>query len=326
MVLNSLKKSGEYTHFFLILTTLAIYYLTPDIKFDSLQTVPQAAPIGAWIMEKAMVYPFATRILNLVLILLIALQVKVISTASDIIPRNSYLPATLITGFLLFSSSVGYFACTLTVVLFLTYALKNYISMFGKQQPYLQVLNASICISVSSMIFPGTIVFLLFLWFGLLTYSVNSWREWLITIIGLILPYFYMLFLFFWNDNLNYILNIYTQFGSSFKIFFSQPPIEEIISISLLILLYAMVMLRFINEASDKVISMRKRMWLIFQFSFITVLSVILSGDLFYLLLPVLFIPTSVMLAYSVHTQKKTIVYDVLLLLVFVSLMYNRLF
>lgn len=326
MILNRLKKSGVYTHFFFILTTLAIYFLAPDIKFDSLQPLPKAAPVGAWILEKALEYPFAVRIINLLLILLIALQVKTISSSSDIIPRNSYLPATLITVLLLFSSSAGYFACSLSVLLLLAYALANYINMFGKQNPYLQVLNASICIGVSSMIFPGTAIFVLFLWFGLLTYSVNSWREWLITLIGFLLPFMYMFFLFFWNDNLNYILEIYSQFGSSFKIFFSQPPIEEIISISLLILLYLLVMLRFINEASDKVISMRKRMWLVFQFSFITIIGVLVSSDLFYLLLPILFIPTSIMLAYAIHTQKKSIVYDVILVLIVVSLLYNRLF
>lgn len=326
MVLDSLKKTGVYTHFIFILATLAIYYLTPDIRFDSLTSVPQAAPIGTWIIEKALNYPFLGRIINLILILLIAIQVKTISSSSDIIPRNSYLPATLISILLLFSSGTGYFACTLTVVLLLAYALHNYINMFGKQRPYLQVLNASMCIAVSSMIFPGTSIFILFLWFGLLTYSVNSWREWIITIIGFVLPFFYMLFLFFWNDNLMYIFNIYSQLGSSFKIFFSQPPIEEIISICLLFLLYLMVMLKFINEASDKVISMRKRMWLVFQFSFITILAVVISGDYFYLMLPILFIPISIMLAYSIHTQKKSFVYDLILLLFFISLLYNRVF
>lgn len=325
-MLNSLKKSGEYTHFFLMLTSLAIYFLTPDIKFDSLQVLPQAAPVGAWIIEKVIQFPLAGRIFNLFLIVLIALQVKSISTASDITPRNSYLPATIITIFFLFSSDTAYFTCTLSIVFLLAYALNNYINMFGKQQPYLQVINASFAIAICAMIIPASAIFILFLWFGLLTYSVNSWREWLITLIGFFLPFIYMLFAYFWNDNLNYILNIYSQFGSSFKIFFSQPPIEEIISISLFILLYLMVMLKFINEASEKVISIRKRMWLIFQFSFITIVSVVSSGDLFYFLLPILFIPTSIMLAYTIHTQKNSFVYDVIFIVLFVSILYNRLF
>lgn len=324
-MLKKLTRSGEYTHMFIIVLTLIIYYVTPSINFRSLVVNFDAAPIGNWILGQTSVNPQFVKPVNILLILGIVLYFNSISTSSDILPRQSYITASLITIFMLFSPQENYFTSSLCVVLLLSFSLGNMAGMFGRQYPYLQVLNASMAISISSMIFPYTILFIFFVWFGFLTYSVNSWREWVISVIGLILPYIYLLFAFFWNDNLNFILNSYNSFFKNLSINFSLPSTDQLITLSLLTLFYLMSMFKFISEASDKIISIRKRMWLTFQFSFICLVVMALSGNSIYLILPVIYVPLALMLSYSLHNQRRSRIYNVLLVLLIVSIIINRL-
>lgn len=323
-MLKKLTKSGEYTHLLLIFALLAIYYFTPSVGFNASVSYPYAAPIGNWIQDKVLLFPLISKFVNLLLMILIASYLNTIGIKSEIIPRQSYIASSFLVAFMLFSPGEAYFTSTLLIMLLLVFSYGSMMGMFGKQYPYSQVLNASMAIAVSSMILPHTILFIFFIWLGFFTYSVNSWREWIISMIGMIIPYIYLAFAFFWNDNLNYFLDIYSNFFSNPNIGFTIPSIYQLITTGLIAVIYLMSMLQFINDASDKVISIRKRMWLTFQFSFIGIIVMVTGGNSVYMLLPVLFAPLALMLSYNIHNQKRSLVYDIMFAVLFISILINR--
>lgn len=323
-MLKKLTKSGEYTHLLLIFAILAIYYFTNSVGFNASISYPYAAPIGNWIQKQVVDFPLLSKFVNILLMVLIASYMNTIGIKSEIIPRQSYITSSLLVAFMLFSPGESYFTSTLLIMLLLVFSYGNMMSIFGKQYPYMYVLNASMAIAVSSMILPHTILFIFFIWLGFFTYSVNSWREWIISIIGLIIPYIYMAFTFFWNDNLNYFIDIYSSFFSNPGIGFKIPSTYQLITIGLIAVLYSLSMLQFINDASDKVISIRKRMWLTFQFSFIGIIVMATGGNSIYMLLPVLYAPLALMLGYDIHNLKRSRVYDVMFALLFISILVNR--
>ncbi len=323
-MLKKLSKSGEYTHMLIILALLAIYFFTPAVDFTMLVSTNDIAPAGMWIQEYVVLVPLLGKLVNILLIVLIISQLNSIGIRTEIIPRRSFITSSLLVALLLFSPVEAYFTKALFIMLLLVYGYANTMSMFGKQYPYTQVLNASIAISLSSMILPHTILFIFFIWLAFFTYSVNSWREWFISIIGLVIPYIYLAFAYFWNDNLIYFIDIYKTFFSNPDFTIAMPSMYLMITFCLIIIVYFAVMLPFINNASDKVISVRKGMWLTFQFSFIAIIVIATSGSSFFIILPVLFAPMALMLSYNIHDQKRSRVYDVLFSLLLISILINR--
>lgn len=325
-MLKKLSKKGEYTHILVISIILILYYLTPPVPLSQNGQSLSLGPVGVWLTKQALINTYITRISIILLMVFISFYVNRLAASSDIFPKQSFLSATLLIAMFLFSPGIEAFSLSIVLILSLSICLGSMIKIFGKQYPYLQILNASMSIAIASMIVPHTIIFILFIWFGFLTYSVNSWREWIISIIGIIIPYLYMLFAYYWNNNLEYVVKLYQ--GIYFFNFFhyTLPTTYILISLSILIVLYIVSAFNFTNEASDKIISIRKRMWLIFQFSIVCITILVLLSGSAYILLPVLFIPLSLMISYSVHNQKHSRMFDIFMVLFVVSILISRIF
>ncbi len=323
-MLKKLIKAGEYTHMLLILFILVLFYFTPSVEFGENNTLPEAATLGKWISVNLSNLPGGTFI-NLILIIGLALYVNYLGVRREVLPRRSYLAATIFAVLLLFTGNGQFTTSSLLLCLLLTYSLDNMLNLFGKQYPLMLVLNASMAISVSSMIIPQAVIFILFIWLSFFTYSVNSWREWVISVIGLILPYLYLFFAWFWNDNLDILLNMFHEFSRNILPVFTMPTTYQWISLGILFLIIAISSLFFVGEASDKIISTRKRMWVTYQFAFISLVALVASGEVYYLWLPVIYVPATIMVGFYVHHHKKSRLFDILLILFIVSVFLNRL-
>ncbi len=325
-MLKKLSKQGEYTHFLIISIILLIFYFTPQVPLTQNLDSEFLGPIGKWLVITTNSNIAITKLVMIVVMVFISLYINRLAVTSELFPKQSFLSATLLILFFLFSPSLPEFAIAIATLLFLSFSLGSMISMFGKQYPYLQVLNASMAVAVSSMIIPHAILFIVFIWFGFLTYSVSTWREWVISIIGLAIPYLYMVFAYFWNNNLEYILKLYESLYFTKFDNFTMPSSLIIVSLALIFIIYTISAFNFTNEASDKIISIRKRMWLIFQFSAICIVTMVLASTASYMFLMVLFIPVTVMIAYLIHNHKRSRMFDILILSFVISILINRIF
>ncbi len=322
-MLKKLSKVGEYTHTFIILGIITLMYITPAIDFNYSISIPEIASFGKWIsgtVSGFSVMPF----INLILIVSLAVYINYLGLQSDILPRRSYLTATVFVLLMIFSATSHMLATSLVLCLLLTYSLGNMLNMFGRHNPSIQVLNASMAISVSAMIMPQAVIFVIFLLLGFLTYSINTWREWVISLIGLVMPWLYLLFAWFWNDNLDSLWIMINEFTKGIIPIYSMPSVWQIIVIGILLVIFTISNLYFINDASDKIISIRKRIWITYQFGFISLIALLASGDMYYLWLPVVFIPNTIMITYYIHDHKKSRIFDILFILFLVSAFYTR--
>jgi hypothetical protein len=325
-MLKKFSKKGEYTHILIIFIILIINYFTPPLHLMN-ENASSMGPIGIWLSEQSLaVNPAVIKVSVLFLLVLISYYLNRVVAQVDIYPKQSYLSATLLIALFLFSPGMPDIISTIILCGLMCVCLGSMINMFGKQYPYLQILNSSIAIAIASMIIPHTILFILFIWFGFLTYSVNTWREWIISIIGLVIPYLYMFFAYFWNDNLDYLIGTYRQLFYFNFFHFTIPTGYTIVSVFLLLMMYFISTFSFTSDASDKIISIRKRMWLIFQFSIVTVLILVLLPNAAYVLLPILYIPLALMMTYLVHYQRKSVILDIFMVLFVVSILINRIF
>ncbi|HLN54117.1 MAG TPA: DUF6427 family protein [Lentimicrobium sp.] len=325
-MLKKLSKKGEYTQIFIICIVMLLFYFTPSVPLFEKNQQYVIGPLGNWLIQQALINPLLTKVIMMLMMVFISFFINRLAAASDIFPKQSFLSVTLLISIFLFTPELPYLTLNIALVTLMGVCLGSMMNIFGKQYPYLQVLNASMTIAVASMIIPQMIFFIIFIWIGFLTYSVNSWREWLISFIGLIIPYIYLSFAYFWNDNFGNLLILYKSFLHLNLFIHTLPSIYILVPLALMALLYLISAFNFTNDASDKIISIRKRMWLISQFSIISVIMLILFGSSTYLMLPVLFIPLSLMVAYAIHNQKKSRLYDIFITLFVGSVLISRIF
>ncbi|NTW26511.1 MAG: hypothetical protein HGA37_17575, partial [Lentimicrobium sp.] len=182
-----LAKAGVLSQILVILSLGLVYFITPQANMAQVADPGQTAPLGAWIYRLILSYPDLARPLVVILIVALALTMNAILIRHDVTPRQSVFPAIIALVLMLFTPDAYHLAVSLACLILLLFSLHNVMNLYGKQHPFNLVMNATVAISIASMISPPVIVFIFFVWLGFFTFRVNSWREWAISLMGLTL-------------------------------------------------------------------------------------------------------------------------------------------
>jgi len=149
--------------------------------------------------------------------------------------------------------------------------------MYGKQGAYQDVFIAAFSIGLASLFYIPVAFLLLMIWFSFITYRISSWREYAVSIIGYILPFIYFVSWLFWNDN---VRNGLTHLSGSLINLILPPRISIINTIWLSVSAFIMIIAMFavLNVMNDKLISLRRRSWVLFNFSLTSLVAILLAG------------------------------------------------
>lgn len=320
-----LAKAGVLLQILVILLLGLVYFITPQANIAQVADPGQTAPLGAWIYSLILSYPDLARPLVVLMIVALSLTMNAILIRHDVSPRQSVFPAIIALILMLFTPDAFHLIVTLACLTLLLFSLHNVMSLYGEQRPFNMVMNATVAISIASMISPPAIVFIIFVWLGFFTFRTNSWREWAISLMGLILPYFYLILMYLWNDNLLYAFRIYQDLIRNYSFTIQQPSPLEFISLGLFTFWTIISGMRFLADANEKVISIRKKMWVISHFAFAGIGAVLLSGSAFLSMLPFVFMPVSAMIAHAVSNGRRAWIHDIILVLTIAMAIFNRL-
>ncbi len=191
--------------------------------------------------------------------------------------RRNFLPAII--ALLALSWNVNYqtLHALLPAGIFVLITLNSLMLAYGRQAAYHQVFTASFSIGMAALFYFPLAYLLMMVWFTLITYRISSWREYAVSVIGFILPFIYYISWLFWSDN---FLNGLEQIPISlFKINNAvQLDLEYSIWLSVSAFIMVVTMVAVLNIMNDKLISLRRRSWVLFNFSFTALLIVFLSG------------------------------------------------
>lgn len=322
---KKLSKAGILSQILVIGILAVVYFITPQVDFPSVADPEPTAPIGVWIYELIYNFPTISRPLVILLTITLSIALNAILVRHDISPRQSVFPAIIALVLMLFSPDPYHLIVTLASLLLLLFSLHSVMDLYGEQYPFNQVMNAGVAISIASMISPPTIVFEVFIWLGFFTFRINTWREWVISLMGLILPYLYLALLYLWNDNLAFAINLYEKLFTNFSFTLQKPRPLEFISLGIFALWIIISAMHYYSDTSEKIISIRKKMWVISHFALAGLAAAFLSGESFLAMLPLVFMPAAAMIAYSVSSSKRSWIHDTLLLLFFAVAILNRL-
>ncbi len=324
-MLRKLSKSGIYLQLALTILMLVLFVITPPLDLKTIPVAGSITPLAEIIRNVLPGSQIAQTIIAALLIFGLVLIFNFVLVNQDIVPRQSLIVAFTGSVFILFSGSPGHLILLLCTLYLLLLSLYNMLKIYGEQYPYILVLNASVALSAASMIIPQAIVFFLFIWMGFFTFRISTWREWAISLLGLILPYLYLMFWYFWNNTLPEAFHNYSTFFSSLSPGYINPSLTELVTYIIFGVLLLLSAFSFLGDTGEKIISLRKKMWIIAQFLLAGLLFLFLSGSGWPAMLPVITLPLSVMFVFLVLKSKKSWFYDLLLGIFFLLVILLRL-
>jgi hypothetical protein len=259
----------------------------------------------------------------LVIILISALTLNNILTFHELTPKNNLLPAFI---FILLLGSNPLTLCSYPVILtlpFLTWFLHTVYKMNDEPENYMEVFNASILISIISMIYPAAIILYVCIWMILLIYGTFNGRNLIISIIAVILPYVYLFLYFFWTDQLKEALDTYlAYFGKIFSFRMNMDVLQLVIWGMFAVFMLLPSFMRISSTLSSFSINFRKKMAATSWLMAFSLPMIIFQGSVDYNTL--VFIPASIMIAHYYHLFKKSAMNEITLLLFLLLVLANN--
>ncbi len=276
-MLRWISKSGTFIQFAIFAVILVMTwvpaFVNPVIPVLSPADGPLYSLLVTWLQQ----FPLLTVAVALILVVLQALTLFYVFQANGFFGRSNFLPALII--LLAYSWNVNYqtMHAALPAGLFIIVALNSIMIMYGRPAAYHQVFTASFALGLASLFYIPLAYFLFFVWFTLITYRISSWREYAVALIGYVLPFIYYISWLFWDDNLVKGLNHLS--GSLFNLVLpARLTFMNALWLSLSVFIMLVAMAAVLNVMNDKLISLRRRAWVLFNFSFIALVAILLAG------------------------------------------------
>ena len=311
MILKKLSSAGVFLQASLILAMLMAMFFSPfsetALKQHGFDLLPLYNILISWSNSLGL---FWSKLLGIFLIGIIGLLFNQMAFNSDLLPKKGLFVVLIYFAMMLAWVNLSFTLMSFVLALLLLNSLLNISRLVTGQQGYARIMNATISISIASLIVPQAVLFILFVWLGFFTFRISSWREWIISLIGLLTPWFYYAVFLFFTDNLVEAYTGYAHFFREFRLNYSGFGKMEIAIYAVLVLMVLISIPAFISDAGERVINIRKKMWLNAHFLWIGLITLILSSNNLGLWLPIVFIPASLIISHRVVFRRKSWVLD----------------
>jgi hypothetical protein len=210
-----------------------------------------------------------------------------LNTRFILINNRTYLPAFF---FVLITAAIPELQRLNPVIFsgfFLLLALEQMFEAYRHEKVAYGIFSASFCISLGATFYPFLIFYLFIVWTGLIILRPFIWREWVFSIIGFILPWFFVFSWFYLVRNSSDA--IYNEFAlifqSSFKFHYYSGITYAFGAFLLLLIVFASQFI--IKEYTGKKILPRKAfllfLWLFINTIFVYILVAQASAELIFL-------------------------------------------
>ena len=276
-MLRWISKSGTFIQFSIFTVIIAVMWIpafvNPLLPVQTPSDGPLFTLMANWLQNNALL----SVTIALTLVILQSFILFYVFQANGFFKRSNFLPAIIILLSYSWNSDFQTLHAVLPATLFIIIALNSIMGMYGKQGAYQDVFIAAFSIGLASLFYIPVAFLLLMIWFSFITYRISSWREYAVSIIGYILPFIYFVSWLFWNDN---VRNGLTHLSGSLINLILPPRISIINTIWLSVSAFIMIIAMFavLNVMNDKLISLRRRSWVLFNFSLTSLVAILLAG------------------------------------------------
>jgi hypothetical protein len=286
-----------------------------------------AAPLYKLLISGIEDYPFLLTLISFILIFCEALLINYIVEKNEIINTTTYLPALVY--IVLMSLQPEMFSLHPIVIanLFMLLAVYKLMQTYRKETAYSEAFDTGFFIALAVLFYIPSIVFILLLWIGLIIIRPFIWREWVISLLGLMLPLAYLMFYYFWNsklDALEYDALYYTLIAPSKS--FNALSFSSAEYMQMAVLLFAAIFSvgRFMRDLSKGTVRTRSNLLLILYFFIFSFASIFIAPEYSIPYLSFLSIPFAIFFSAYLLFAKREWIAEVLFLLLIISVFINQ--
>lgn len=149
--------------------------------------------------------PWLSCLIALILVVGEAFLLNFIVNENEVLSKQNYLPALFYIVFMSNNNAMLTLHPLLFGNLFLLLAIQKLLSSYRKDKAFSEAFDAGLLISIASLFYFPFAVFLPLLGIGLIILRPFNWREWLISFIGALIPYLFVITFYFLYDKLDYL-------------------------------------------------------------------------------------------------------------------------
>ena len=139
-------------------------------------------------------------IIALILIIGEAFLLNYIVNENEILSKPSFLPALFYIVFMSNDNRMLMLYPMLFANFFILLGIHKLISSYRKDVAFSNAFDAGILFSLATLFYFPCIVFLFLLGIGFVLFRPFNWREWVISVFGILMPYLFVIAYYFWND------------------------------------------------------------------------------------------------------------------------------
>lgn len=270
-------RSGYYTDVLMFLLISALLWIPaflqpPDIYF------PSGSGLGSEFIRDNLQLPAIIAVIIAFVVLIVqAVVLNFVLAENPAFSKSLLLPAVVYIIFMSHNSELLTLHPLLMANFLLIFSFKNLFNAYEKPQAFREAFNASFWISVASFFYYPAAFYIVFIWTSFFIFRINTWREWLISIIGFCAPYFFLVLFLSLSDQLNIFESYYIQgiswSGLTFNFGFHDYVFWPVFLLVLMVSLF-----KFIHERADKVINIRKSFSVAIAFLIISGIMLLSNG------------------------------------------------
>jgi len=242
-----------------------------------------------------------------------------------IISTNSFFPALFYFLLISISPEIIHINPTILSMVLLILALTKILSSYLDKNAYSKVFESAFLISLAGLIHSPFVVFIPIVWIGISIFSQVEWRHWVLSIIGIICPWYIMFSIaaFYSIEHSSFISSLLFLFEEGPKY---SPNLIDFICLTIFGLICFIALAELMIRLKQKNIKARKSYILLLWIIPFSVIYFIVSDDFFYMKLIVFSIPFSAAISNYILFNKKLIWQNFLLVVMILSLIINHLF
>lgn len=276
-MLKWISKSGTFIQFTIFTVILVLTWFPAFVNPVQPVLSPSDGPLYLLLVSLVKQFPVFTVSVALALVIGQSLILFYVFQANGFFKRSNFLPAIIVLLSYSWSKDYQTIHAILPAGIFIIIALDSIMRMYGQQSAHQQVFNAAFSIGIASLFYLPLAFLLLMIWFTLITYRISTWREYAVSLVGFILPLIYYFSWLFWSDTISSGMH---QLSSTMFNLILPPRLSVFNTIWLSVSAFIMIvtMVAVLNIMGDKLISLRRKSWVLFNFSFALFFILLVTG------------------------------------------------
>ena len=326
MLLNYIR-SNRPSYILWLVFVGCVLWLQSFLKIENIELAnrEEMMPLLYWVNYLLADFPYAYQVIGFLLLFLMSFQILRINQKFLIIESRSYLLALLLLIQQSALTTLNHLHGSLAASVFVLLAIDKLFSSYKNERPNNQFFEIGLLLSIGSLFFFETLFLLIPFWIGIMLLDNFSFRHWALTVIGLLLPYFFATSYFYVVDDFAWFEQIFLkQLDLERK--FPVLLLPEYVFVAFVFLITGLASFRVVSQLRTSKISSRKYMRALFYVFLATLILMAVFPTKSAELLAIIAIPISYVLNYFFLSIRKQWVGNMLIFIALIILLAIQLY